>query len=110
MTNFQKNFASRLRELRTAKGLSQEQLAEAVGVSPKTTSYWENGHNAVTFNKIPLIAKALEVPVYQLFVFEDIKTGDTKAIENLLKSMPKNKLDCIAAIIKSLDILDGGKG
>ena len=50
MTEFQKQFANKLKEIRIALGLSQEKLAEKLGVATKTVSYWENGHNAVTFN------------------------------------------------------------
>ena len=75
--------ANKLREIRIMAGLSQEQLAEKLGVATKTVSYWENGHNAVTFNKIPLIANALGVPVYKLFVFGDILGSDDE-IQDLL--------------------------
>lgn len=34
-----------LKELRTQKGLTQEQLAEIVHVSNRTVSRWENGYN-----------------------------------------------------------------
>ena len=84
MTEFQKQFTNKLKEIRIASGLSQEKLAEKLGVATKTVSYWENGHNAVTFNKIPLIAKALNVPVYKLFVFGDILSGDDDEISELL--------------------------
>ena len=75
MTDFRKKFAKRLKELRTSAGLTQEELAGAVGVETKTVSYWENGHNSVTFNKLPIIAKTLGIPVYKLFVFGEILGG-----------------------------------
>ena len=50
MTEFQKQFANKLKEIRIASGLSQEKLAEKLGVATKTVSYKKNGHNAVTFN------------------------------------------------------------
>ena len=71
MTEFQKKFGKRLKELKKLKGLTDLQLAEKIGVEEKTVNYWINGHNAITFNKLPLIAKALDIPVYSLFVFDD---------------------------------------
>lgn len=71
--DFYKKFGKRLKELRLQANFSQEELAEYVGVSAKTVSYWENAHNPITFNKIPLIASALNIPVYKLFVFLDVE-------------------------------------
>ncbi len=100
MTEFQKQFAKRLRELRTTAGISQEKLAEILGVAPKTVSYWENGHNAVTFNKIPAIAKALDVPVYKLFVFGDLASTDNKEILDFLNSMNERERRTISKVVK----------
>ena len=36
-------FAKNLKDLRTAKGLTQKQLAAALGVDQRTVSAWENG-------------------------------------------------------------------
>lgn len=102
MTEFQKQFANKLKEIRIASGLSQEKLAEKLGVATKTVSYWENGHNAVTFNKIPLIAKALGVPVYKLFVFSDIVNGDNKEILELINSLTERERRCVSNVIKAI--------
>lgn len=40
-----KEFQNRLRELRTAKGISQKQLGEIIGATYSAVSYWENGVN-----------------------------------------------------------------
>ena len=37
------NMADRIQYLRKAKGISQEELAEKVGVSRQAVSKWENG-------------------------------------------------------------------
>ena len=102
MTEFQKQFANKLKEIRIASGLSQEKLAEKLGVATKTVSYWENGHNAVTFNKIPLIAKALNVPVYKLFVFGDILSGDDDEISEIINSLTERERICISKVIKAI--------
>ncbi|MDE6673383.1 MAG: helix-turn-helix domain-containing protein [Acetatifactor sp.] len=41
----QKKIGALLKELRTEKGLTQEQFAEIVNVSNRTVSRWENGNN-----------------------------------------------------------------
>lgn len=101
MTDFQKQFANKLKEIRIMAGLSQEQLTKKLGFATKTVNYRENGHNAVTFNKIPLIANALGVPVYKLFVFSDILCSDDE-IQNLLNSLNERERRCISAVTKSI--------
>ncbi len=95
--DFKKSFSKNLRELRKKKGLSQEKLAELTGVTPKTLSYWENGHNSVTFGKIPKLAEALNVPVYRLFIFETIETenGADALISQLIESDKKLAIDIL---------------
>ena len=46
---------------RVNKGMTQEQLAEAVGVSKGTVGSWERGATKPNSDKIPVICKALEV-------------------------------------------------
>ena len=101
--DFYKQFGKRLKELRLQANMSQEDLAESVGVATKTVSYWENGHNPVTLNKIPLIATALNIPIYKLFVFLDVeeKTADKDYIE-LLQSKTGEELNTLFNIIKEL--------
>ena len=105
MSEFKRQFAERLRELRITAGLSQEQLAEALGLSVKTVSYWENAHNSVTFNKIPAIANALGVPVYKLFVFGDLESGNNQEIMDFLNSMNSRERRVVSKVIKSILML-----
>lgn len=99
--DFYKKFGKRLKELRLQANMSQEDLAEYVGVATKTVSYWENAHNPVTLNKIPLIASALNVPVYKLFVFIDVeeKAADKDYIA-LLQSKTGQELETLFNAIK----------
>ena len=99
--NFKKSFGNRFKYLRKLAGLSQEQLAEVVGLSAKTISYIENGKNTLSFNKLPLLAKGLGVPVYKLFVFNEIET-DSKALQDLLSSATQKELNAITDIIKTI--------
>lgn len=98
---FYRKFGKRLKELRLQANLTQEQLAEYVGVATKTVSYWENAHNPITLNKIPLIAEVLGVPAYKLFLFLDIEenAADKDYIE-LLQSTTGKELDTLFKVIK----------
>lgn len=57
----------RIRRLREAKGLSQEQLAAAVGVKYQSVQEWEREHGTAPSRKRqPAVAKALGVTVPEL--------------------------------------------
>lgn len=58
---------SRLRQLRKAKGLTQEALAEQVGVSKPAISSWEKGRAQPRAARATALAKALGVPVQSFF-------------------------------------------
>ncbi len=101
LKNFYREFGKRLKQLRLQANMSQEELAEQVGVAPKTVSYWENAHNPVTLSKIPLIAEALNVPVYKLFVFleTDEQVADKDYI-TLLQAKTGKELEVLFNIIQ----------
>ena|SRR5882672_428592 len=57
----------RLRELREQKDLSQGDVEERSGLLRAYLSRVENGHTVPTIETLEKLAKALEVPLYQLF-------------------------------------------
>ncbi len=59
--------ANRLREVREAKGLTQAQLAEAIGVSRKTVNTVENGVFVPSTIVALKLAAALERQLEELF-------------------------------------------
>ncbi|HEY7809113.1 MAG TPA: helix-turn-helix transcriptional regulator [Allosphingosinicella sp.] len=61
---------NRLNELRSARGLTQAALAEAVGVSRKTINTVENGVFTPSALLALKIARALERPVEEVFFLE----------------------------------------
>lgn len=55
------NIADRILELRKKAGISQEQLAEAVGVSRQAVSKWESGNALPDIDKIILLSDHFQV-------------------------------------------------
>ena len=94
-------FYEKLVILRKKNNLSQEQLAELTGLSPKTISYIENSKNTLSFNKLPLLANALNVPIYKLFVFADSE-NNKEALESLLISATDKEINAITDIVKTV--------
>jgi len=81
----------RLKQLREQTGVSQEKMAELVGVSRGQLQKYESGKNMMNTEKLQLAANVLSVPVQEFFV----KAGDDvlpMAIEEKLL------IDCYRAI------------
>ena len=57
----------RLRVIREAKGLSQGDIEERTGLLRPYISRVENGHTVPSIETLEKLARALEVPLYQLF-------------------------------------------
>lgn len=64
----------RIKELRKSLSLTQEQMAEIVGIEPNNLSRIENGKNFPTPENLQKIAKALGVCVNELFAFNHLKS------------------------------------
>lgn len=82
VTPLQKKIASRVRQLRRAAVLTQEQLAEQVGVSVETMSRYEQGRLGISVELLERIAEALRTAVGSLI--EDRIDGLTPAEADLL--------------------------
>ena len=76
--------------LRKKQRLTQEQFAELIGIDAKNISKIENGNNYPSADTLTAIAKALDVDVYELFVFEDSLPYE-KMKEHILKALDSEK-------------------
>ena len=56
-------FGRRIRELRTARGLTQREIADRLQVSAATMSAIENGKTGVSAERVARLAEELGVPV-----------------------------------------------
>lgn len=62
------NVGRRIAELRAARGLTQEALAEALGVTARWVQSAESGRENFTITSLARFANTLGVPVADLFV------------------------------------------
>ena len=96
----------KIKRMRVNRGLTQEQLAEAVDVSQRTLSGIEIGENFVTAETLDKIIKALKTTSEELFATSHLKEEQEliKEIEKNLRTISKNptKLDILYNVTKSL--------
>ena len=72
-------FSEKLIELRRSKGLSQEALAERLGVSRQAVSKWERNEAQPELSKIIALCDLFEVSPNELLAYEQEKPADQKA-------------------------------
>lgn len=60
-----------IKALRVKKDLTQNQLAEMADMSPTMVGHIERGEKSPTVEILASIAKALNIDLYKLFIFED---------------------------------------
>lgn len=66
---------TRLREFRKRKCLTQEQLAEKMGVTPQQIHQYENGTSRLNTDKLQEASLALSVPVAAFFKGGDVESA-----------------------------------
>lgn len=71
MATLRKRFGRHLRAIRANRRMTQEQFAEAVGISVDFLSLIERGRNAPSFETLDRIARKLKLRVADLFTFGD---------------------------------------
>ena len=83
------NLGQKIQRLRKELKLTQEALAEIVGIDPKNISKIENGNNYPSPETLTAIANALKVDIYELFVFSTIPYDKMK--EEIINSLNSDK-------------------
>ena len=89
-------FNAKLQELRKKKGLTQEELAEALYVSRTAISKWESGRGYPSIDSLREIAKYFSVTIDELLSTDEVLTiaeKDNKQKEKHLKSLVFGLLD-----------------
>ncbi len=96
----------KIKRMRLNRGLTQEQLAEAVDVSQRTLSGIEIGENFVTAETLDKIIKALNTTTEELFATNHLR-DDKMLVEEIIRNVnyiakDSVKLDILYNVTKSL--------
>lgn len=100
-----KLLGKRIREIRKAKGIKQEKLAELINVEPATISNIENGKNYPSMINLENILNIIDSSFTDVFNFEhkDENENLIKKINEIMKNYPE-KIEDFYKIIKALTI------
>lgn len=69
------NMGSNIRELRKRNNITQERLAEYLGVTYQTVSKWENGTSLPSISLLPSIANIFNISIDEVIAFIGVHTG-----------------------------------
>ena len=98
-----------IREARINKKMTQEQLSEAVDITPAFIGHIERGDRSLSLTTLAGIANTLNIPMYLLFSDEEI-TPDKKTLNDfaqLVEGRPQKTKNAILEIVRTaLDYLD----
>lgn len=100
-----KLLGKRIREIRKARGIKQEKLAELINVEPATISNIENGKNYPSMINLENIINILDSSFTDIFNFEHKDENENLIIRinEIMKNHPE-KVEDFYKIIKALTI------
>ena len=85
------SIGSKIKALRRAKDLTQEELAEVLGVSSKAVSQWECGRTAPDISQLPVLCNFFEVTADELLEIDVFnKTAELDKIGDEYMALGKN--------------------
>lgn len=88
MSELKKLLGKRIREIRVASNLTQEDLSELTEIGASSISKIESGHFHPTDENLERIAKALNVEPYKLYMFNHQKDIDDLK-QDIIKMLDK---------------------
>lgn len=84
-------FAANLKSLRQEGHISQEELAEIIGVSRQAVSKWEQGSGYPEMEKLLVLSKKLNISLDYLMLWEIKPTENNKTLSNNIIVKSKNR-------------------
>ncbi|MEK5035682.1 helix-turn-helix transcriptional regulator [Paenibacillus sp. FSL R7-0302] len=97
--NLPESVGNRIRELRKAKGWTQEQLAEAASLHYSYIGGVERGDRNISLETLEKIIAAFQVPALEIFRFED-ESDRSKALDEHMILISDRSIEEIVALTK----------
>lgn len=104
-------FNEKLQELRKARSLTQEELAEAIFVSRTAVSKWESGRGYPNLDSLKELSRYFSVSIDELIGSEEIISAaedEKRACINKYLSLICSALDILSAVLLFLPVFGNG--
>lgn len=97
--------SERVKQLRNARGMTQENYADFLGITVKTLWQIESGRHSVRFATLEKIIKAENIPVYSLFLDNEkfkIHTNNrlNKSVSALLAKLNNEEMSTVKNLLE----------
>ena len=104
MNALKEKLGKRIRELRKGCGLTQEQMAEIIGMEPPNISKMENGLHFPRLENIEKMLKIFNIEMRELFDFEHFQPKQKliKQINDYLKSTDVKNVEFVYKFVDNL--------
>lgn len=105
MGNLRKDFSRRLKEIREAKGFTQESLADEIDKNAQHVARLETNKTATSFDTLESLALAFGIEVKDLFDFKKEKvkkSGIREKLDILLRDISDEDLKLIYDVAKRI--------
>jgi len=106
----------RLKKLRKAQGLTQAELAKALGVRQQVIGSYETGFRKPPIERLPDLAKALKVPIEQLLGKGQLqiqgngqKVNRNKRTAKIQEMLEKLSINEQRVVLKQIELMAGAK-
>jgi transcriptional regulator with XRE-family HTH domain len=106
-------FSDKLQELRKTRGLTQEELSEALFISRTAVSKWESGRGYPGIDSLKAISRYFSVSIDELICPDEIITmaeKEKQAFAGKTISFTSNALDLLTAGLMFLPLFGNGGG
>jgi len=113
--NTKNSFGQRIKAIREARGLTQEELARKIGGSQKMITHYENRVKFPPVTILPKLARALKVTTDELLGVKSLKDGDSSANKKLMRrfnyvgDLPLRDQRTVFALINALKAKQSSK-
>ena len=98
-------FGKRLRSLRRAKDMTQEQVAERAGLSLQSVGEIERGRGNPTLVNVERLSDALDVELTELFDLGDVKMTREQAVQEILARLEGATEEQVRALLIMVRVL-----
>lgn len=104
MDSLKRNFGLRVRELRKSAHMTQEQLAEKLGMDTPNVCRMENGTHFPQTKNLVKLAEILNVEIKELFEYAHLQSKSelVKKINSFLKTATLKDAELVYKFIKRL--------
>lgn len=103
--DLRRRIGNRIREERQKLDISPSELARRLNTEYRIIRRYEEGETLPRIERLEEIARALNIPLYELFRFETGRRADIEAVGHLLDRMSVTAPDLPRRVLKALRAL-----